>query len=686
MVNLIAAATDDFDVVTRFPRRIRVLPHIAIPVGDGIELSARIWLPVDAEADPVPAIVEYVPFRHRDFTAPRDAALHPWFAGHGYASIRLELRGSGDSNGIPMDEYVAQEQQDGLAALEWIARQPWCSGATGMIGISWGGFSALQLAAHRPPSLKAIITVDSTDDRFNDDIHYKGGCQLYANLSWGTQYFTYMARPPDPAVSNEDWRDRWRERIEQSPFVLEAWAAHQDRDAYWRHASVGDNYDDIDCAVYAVCGWADAYSNAILRMAGGLRSPKRVLVGPWGHTYPHIAVPGPQIGFLQDAVRWWDRWLKGVDNGIDREPPLLLWQQDSVPPQAEYRERPGRWIADDRWPSRQQRELGWRLDAGGGLLPASESDTRGETVSVCSPSTTGMFGGEWLPHGIGPEMPLDQRFDDGGSLVFETAPLIRDLVLYGAPELRLSGAADTPTGQVVVSLSDVLPDGRVTRISYGLLNLLHRQGEHTSVPLKPGEVFDCRVRLDDIVQRVPAGHRLRLSIATQAWPLIWPAPDPMTLSVDLAATELVLPVFDGDPDRLPVPEFERPALPPPLELTWLRPVSRERKIEYDVVERRATRIYRKDDGAYRIDEHGLEIDSVSEQRYWIYDDGSRRAGGRFTATIQTGRDDWRTRVHCEVTQLAEFDRFVITGRLEAYENDELFAARDINLEIPRAGT
>ena len=160
----------------------------------------------------------------------------------------------------------------------------------------------------------------------------------------------------------------------------------------------------------------------------------------------------------------------------------------------------------------------------------------------------------------------------------------------------------------------------------------------------------------------------------------------MTLSVDLAATELVMPVFDADPDRLPMPVFERPAVPPVLELTWLRPVSRERRIEYDVVERRATRVYRKDDGAYRIEEHGLEIDSVSEQRYWVNEGGNQLAGGRFTATILTGRGDWRTRVHCEVTQVAERERFLITGRLEAWENNELFAARDIDLEIPRAGT
>jgi len=686
MVNMVPSSAGTIEVVDTFPHATRVIDDMRIPVADGIELSAKVWLPADAEQNPVPAIVEYVPFRHRDFTAPRDAVLHPWFAGHGYASLRLELRGSGDSTGIPMDEYVQQEQDDGLAALAWIASQPWCSGDTGMIGISWGGFSSLQIAAQRPASLKAIITVDSTDDRFNDDIHYMGGCLLYANLSWGTQLFTYMMRPPDPLLSGDTWRDKWLERLEKAPFILEDWTRHQCNDSYWQHASVGRNFDDIDCAVYAVCGWADSYSNATMRMAENLSSPTRVLVGPWGHSYPHIAVPGPQIGFLQDATRWWDRWLKGIENGIDEEPRINVWAQGSVPPAAEYQERPGRWITDTRWPGDKMKPWELYLSDGQRL-----SDTQGKqddqlVLSICSPLITGMFGGEWLPHGIGPEMPLDQRLEDGGALCFDTDVLQDDIIIYGAPVLMLTGSSNTPTGQLAVSLSDIRPDGCVCRITYGLLNLTHRESREHPRPLTPGESFRCDIRLNDIVQTVPAGHRLRVSVATQAWPLIWPAPDRMTFTLYPHRSQLSLPTYRGELDGITEPDFENPATPPPLNVTWLRPVDRERRIEHDVVSGKTSRLYRKDDGAYRIEEHGLEVDSVSTQNYWITDREDQHAGGEFTTRIITRREDWEVTVECQITQTAAREKFHIVGQLTALENGERVFVRPIDAEIDRICT
>lgn len=690
MVNMVPPSVDAADVIETFPRSIRIIEDMRIPVADGVELSARVWLPVDAEQDPVPAIVEYVPFRHRDFTAPRDAALHPWFAGHGYASIRLELRGSGDSSGIPMDEYIKQEQDDGLAALEWIAKQPWCSGNTGMIGISWGGFSGLQIAARKPKSLKAIITVDSTDDRFNDDIHYMGGCLLYANLSWGTQLFTYMMRPPDPVLSGTSWREKWLERLEHAPFVLEDWTRHQSNSAYWQHASVGQRFEDIECAVYAVCGWADSYSNATMRMAEGLKCPARILVGPWGHTYPHIAVPGPRIGFLQDATRWWDRWLKGVENGIDAEPKVNVWLQGSVPPAPEYRERPGRWITHGQWPGDHTHSRVMSLHVDKGLREDCGDRPGGASVSICSPETTGMFGGEWLPHGIGPEMPLDQRLEDGGALVFDSETLEDDLIIHGAPSLILEGASDAPTGQLAVTLSDIRPDGSICRITYGLLNLLHRRSREHPEPLEPGKVFTCEVRLNDVVQLVPAGHRLRLSLTTQAWPLIWPAPHKMTFTLNTGSSRLSVPVYEGNLDDNPEPQFEQPALPRPLDVTWLRTVDRERKIEHDVVSGLTRRLYRKDDGCYRIEEHGLEVDSISTQDYWVggkaTDSEESSVGGTFTTRLITRRGDWETRLDCWVSQTATREAFVIKGELTAWENDEKVFTRHIDTKIDRVCT
>ena len=143
---------------TDFPRQVKEIENLWIPLSDGTKLAARMWIPVDAETDPVPALLEYLPYRKRDGTHVRDALTHPYFAGHGYAAIRVDMRGNGDSEGLMFDEYAQQEQDDALEVIAWLAEQPWCNGKVGMFGISWGGFNALQVAARKPPALKAIIS------------------------------------------------------------------------------------------------------------------------------------------------------------------------------------------------------------------------------------------------------------------------------------------------------------------------------------------------------------------------------------------------------------------------------------------------------------------------------------------------------------------------------------------------
>ena len=157
--------------VRELPRRVREIENLMIPMGDGVRLAARVWLPADAEGDPVPAILEMIPYRKRDGTAARDAMIHPYLAGHGYACLRIDIRGSGESEGVLLDEYLEREQDDAVEAIAWVARQPWCTGRVGMMGISWGGFNSLQVAARRPPQLGAINNHSSTDDPYPDDPH-----------------------------------------------------------------------------------------------------------------------------------------------------------------------------------------------------------------------------------------------------------------------------------------------------------------------------------------------------------------------------------------------------------------------------------------------------------------------------------------------------------------------------------
>ena len=303
-------------VVTDLPRPVRVVDHVWIPMPDGIRLGARIWLPADAEDDPVPAILEYIPYRKGDGTAVRDHPRHAYFAGHGYAVLRVDIRGSGESGGILHDEYLPQEQDDALEILRWIAAQPWCTGAVGMFGISWGGFNGLQVAAHAPPELKTVISLCSTDDRYADDVHYRGGSVLALEmLSWGASMLSFNAIPPDPAVAGEGWRELWLERIDSVDPYEHEWLRHQRRDDYWKQGSVCEDYAAIECPVYAIGGWADGYSEAVFRLVKGLGPPSKGLLGPWSHAFPDDVEPGPAIGFLQECLRWWDRWLKGVDTG-----------------------------------------------------------------------------------------------------------------------------------------------------------------------------------------------------------------------------------------------------------------------------------------------------------------------------------------------------------------------------------
>ena len=149
-------------IITEFPCEVVEHADMGITMPDGCRLSARVWMPANAMLQPVPVILEHLPYRKRDGTVVRDTFTHPWFAGHGYVCIRTDIRGNGESEGLMKDEYSPRELADAKEIIEWAAAQPWCNGYVGMIGISWGGFNGLQLAYMQPEALKAVATVCST--------------------------------------------------------------------------------------------------------------------------------------------------------------------------------------------------------------------------------------------------------------------------------------------------------------------------------------------------------------------------------------------------------------------------------------------------------------------------------------------------------------------------------------------
>lgn len=658
---------------------------------DGAELSAKGWIPANATNRPVPALLEYIPYRLNDSTAVRDSMMHPYFAGHGIAGIRVDLRGSGNSDGVLKDEYLPQELDDGEAVVRWIAAQPWCTGRVGIIGISWGGFNGLQLAARDIPEIGAVITVCSTDDRYADDVHYMGGCLLSDNLSWASTMFSYNSCPPDPEVVGDRWREMWLDRLKHSGLWLVEWLKHQRRDDFWRHGSVSEDFSRIQAPIFAVSGWADGYSNAVFRLLEGLSVPRFGLIGAWGHKYPHMAEPGPAIGFLQECVRFLQRYLGGVENGFDREPMLKAWMQDSYDPVGSLA-RPGRWVAEPHWPAPHIRPERYALapwglvqssdqdyeiamDTGGGVrraadpVPDSETDEELRRLTVESPLNVGLFAGKWCSYSAETDLPTDQRFADGGALIFDTPPFAEPVEILGAPEVELSISVNRPVAMVACRISDVAPDGSASRVTYGLLNLTHRNSHEEAEPLEPGRRYRVRVRLNDTAQTFRSGHSIRLGLSTSYWPLAWPPPEPVRLSVSMADSYLLLPVRAPQEADAELRPFGPPEAAEPVGKRLLSPENREWTVSHDLATNEHTLRVVKDEGSYRLEHNDIEVERSQTELYTYRRNRYDTLRAEVTGVRAFRRGPWQTRAVTRTVLTSTPTHFRVRADLDAYEGD-----------------
>ncbi len=653
-----------------------------IPMQDGTRLAARMWIPRTARENPVPAILEYTPYRRRDGARDGDDRTHPYLAAAEYACVKLDIRGSGDSEGVLLDEYTNQEQEDAVQAIAWIAAQPWCSGSVGMMGISWGGFNSLQVAARRPPALKAIITLCSTDDRYADDMHYMGGAQLTGNVEWGSTFFSLMARSPDPAVVGSEWRARWLERLEAISPMIATSLAHQRRDTYWRHGSVCEQIDAIGCPVLAVGGWADGYTNTVFRLLENLKVPRLGIVGPWGHKYPHLGVPGPAIGFIQEMRRWWDQWLKGKDTGIMSEPLLRVFIENWAAPKATPDAREGRWVGEQTWPPAAPALRIYHLNPDG----LGDEAVRGDPLKLHSNEATGAASGEWCAFalgGLGPEMPLDQSCDDAQSLVFDSSPLRDEFDLLGQPELDLVFLAGSERANLTVRINDVSPEGEVARVTYGVLNLTHLNNHEDPQPLVPGERYRVRVPINCAGHRFGRCHRLRLSLSTAYWPTVWPSAQRGVIHVMPGESALRMPVrCAGDSDTLvnfPPAEHTLPTMRDVVRTGTVR-----RSLHVDLATGVQTFEVLRDDGRSIIRDIGVETGYYKLLRYRIHPDDptSAVAEAQYEFVNRNG-SDWDSRVRTRTILRCSATDYWLQADLEASEGERRIFARTWTQRIPR---
>jgi putative CocE/NonD family hydrolase len=643
-----------------------VVEHQWITLVDGTRLHARLWLPTSPTSEPAPAILEVGPYRLTDAQAQRDWGLYGWWAGHGYACVRVDLRGTGDSGGVIEDEYSDQELADIVEVLDWLAGQPWCTGDVGLVGLSWTGFNGIQVAALRPPRLKAVIALMFSEDRYADDVHYRGGCVAGMEmLAWGGMMLHSNALPPHPqGTGDEPWRESWRERLEANRNWTAIWLSHQRRDDYWRRASVNEDYGRVTAPVYAIGGWqdSDGYVDAVFRLLEGLSGPRRGLIGPWGHAFPHEGIPGPAIGFMHESLRWWDHWLKGIDTGIMDEPVLRVWMEEYVPPAQLIEQQPGRWVAEPGWPAPSSRPRSWWL--GDGTL--GEQPGSAATLVLRGSQVTGIGCGENCAGGSPGEWPADQRDDDARSLTWDSAPLDGTLEILGCPEVVLDVAADRAEALVAVRLNDVAADGTSVLVTRQVLNLTHRDGHERLEPLVPGRRYHVELRLRAAAHAFPAGHRLRVAVSADYWPWVWPSPEPVALTVFTGAeSRLSVPVRPPQDADAALPAFAEPEATPRLECETLEePGSGGRRASWDPLTGVATVESRWwDGGRYRYPRWDITTEDHVRVEATIADGDPLSARVRFAARSELLRGsevDVRVETDCEMR--CERDAFLLTSR------------------------
>ncbi|MGV8986478.1 MAG: CocE/NonD family hydrolase [Cypionkella sp.] len=675
------------NVRTDFPYRIVEEPDMGIVMSDGCRLSARVWMPDDAAQNPVPAVLEYIPYRKRDGTLPRDEMMHPYVAGHGYACIRVDMRGNGDSEGVMTDEYTIQELADACEVIEWLAAQPWCSGTVGVMGKSWGGFNCLQTAFLQPPALKAVISVCSTTDRFAGDIHFKGGCLLGENFGWGTVMLSFSSRPPDPMLRS-DWREMWLARLEAEPWLAPRWADLQERSDYWKHGSICEDYSRMTVPILIWGGWADNYMNTVAEIVENVPGSKGI-VGPWVHQYPHTAVPGPKVGFLAEAVRWWDRWLKGLENGAEADPAYRVYMLDSQAPDASPISRKGHWVAEGEWPSarvsRRVLGLGSAASRPGGFTPSGppvgylgKHESEQISLRISTPQHLGLNAGEFFPMGLNAEMPGDQRGDDAYSLCFDGDVLTAPLDLLGAAKLTLQLSSDKPLGFVVARLCDVAPDGASVRIAHGMFNLCHRESRVQPMPLVPGAVVEIAFAIDQMAYRLAEGHRLRLALSNSYWPFIWPSPEAGALTV--VDGSLDLPVHEGSGSEWAPPQAETAT---PWKHRVIRAGKSARRIETQLLTGLHRLIVEDDLGDVENLSHGLISGETMSELWEIAADDPTSAKAVHIWEQRLSRGSWAVRTKAEAEMTCTRTHLRMKARLTAWEGDKIVFERDWDDAVER---
>jgi putative CocE/NonD family hydrolase len=576
--------------------KVKVLPDVRIRMRDGVELAARITRP-DVEGK-FPAIMSYNPYRRLStmkmaYSEARfEHNLHAssYFAERGYVMVDYDVRGTGNSGGSSQEMYSDDERRDGYDMVEWIAAQPWCTGNVGMWGMSYGGVDTWQVAVQHPPHLKAVIVRSGTEDVYNDWT-YPGGSprSLFIFGNYAPQMVADNFAPPDPELTGEKWAEIWEEHLQHNVPWSIGFLKHQVDDKYWALRSVWPDYDRIKCPVFVIEGWADWYQTAELRAFSRLKVPKRAWIGPWAHYWPENAFPGPRIDGRREYLKWFDHWLKGINNGVMDEPPVTLFIRQYQAPAPMYMEDKGFWRSEREWPPARSNATAMYLASGGRLTRETGERSEEARDSFSYYPAVGVMSGILARGNVAPwAMPLDQRLDEAYSLTYTTPPLEADMEVTGDPSAELFVSSSADVTYFEVKLCDVAPDGVSKMVSDGGLNATRRLSRSKPEPLKPGEVYELKINLKSMAYVFPAGHRIRVDVASSDFQNVWPASKQAVNTIYRTGkfpSRVILPILPPQNPKLPLPDLQPSPNPQPEPDAVAKP---QYTVTYDLVNETTT--------------------------------------------------------------------------------------------------
>jgi predicted acyl esterase len=517
-----------------------------IPMKDGVRLAATLYMPDGAKVDEkFPALLEYLPYRKDDGTAAGDYPKHAYFAQRGYVGVRVDIRGFGASEGVPPErEYSEQEQVDGEQVIAWLAGQPWCNGKVGMFGISWGGFTAMQMAMRHPPALKAILAAHATAELFHDDVHYVDGMAHVDEFELNMDMAQGWLGAPDYSLDEKVLGPRF----DTPPWSL-LYLRHQRDGPFWRDRV--RPLSEITTPTFLIGGLQDGYRDNVPDMLMKSKAPIKAIVGPWNHSFPNDADFGPRVEWRDQAVRWFDYWLKGRDTGVQNDPRLVIYMQHWHLPDPTLQSVPGEWRREDVWPPKDATNTALFLQGNHSLEPTAGTHVTHQLKYV---PTVGVEAGFWWG-----ELLSDPRPVDAFSLVYDSEPLEAEVAILGRPHALLLASASAPLANWFARLSDVAPDGTVTQITGAGLNGSQRESMTNPRDLERGKIYPLDIEMHLTSWVFPKGHRIRVAISNSLWPMVLPTPYAMTTSLDLGGTDgsrIVLPVVQAHGTA--APEFSPP--------------------------------------------------------------------------------------------------------------------------------